>query len=453
MQVTGCGAKLTQPKYMIGKQDKDREIQVQVSEDIQYLKELSTNFRDRLITKGTLNFFNDTAIPKDLIDCRSTKCHMTGSLIVTPENGEVKVKYRTRGNFTQSIFGFDFLYVGYFGTEPVDVLAKISDYEDYEQANSYTYKDTIINKTGIPTNFALAQHGFGDPTVITDQTGTGWKPSDKGVTVEYTIKFQNPNSENAKKPVYLSSIKFICSKRELKKADVVLLSCIDSFSFDQSVDATDARCGGSGYDKDSAEIEAEITAVKRSPNDYWLNPFESRGEKMLRGVPVTKNFVIEEKVVNGVTYGFIHLSDLYANCNSVYISLGDNCVSYHFEPLQTPKLTALDTQETLTIYNPNDDFGSTYFHKDHIGQTVMVTYDSEEEVTVITGDDSKMNSFLAKFRVPSENYDNNKNSYLEFYAIITGIKQEFNNTDEVELDISMKVQRHQGKFYERVIID
>ena len=455
MAVSGtCGAKLTQPKYGINKQNKDREIQVFVSEDVNYLKEISTNERTKQVIKGTEMFFNETAIPKDLIDCRSNKCHMTGGLVVTPVEGEIKLKYQVKGDFTKAVFGYDFLYLGYTGTSKVDVISKISDYEDYEQANSYSYKDTVQSKTGIPTDYTIAQHGFGDANSVVEQTGTGWTPSHRGITIEYTISFQQPNEPEASKPVFLSSIKFVCSKTELHKADVVMLSCLDSFSFDQSVDATDARCLNVGYDKDSATVEAEITAVKRTPNDYWLNPFESRGIKTVTGVPVTKKFTVEEKDVNGVKFGYIELSDLYANCNSVYISLGDECLNYHFDPVQAPKLTSLDTQETLTIYNPNDEFGATYFHRDHIGQEVLVTYDTEEEATVITGGDSKMNSFLARFRMPIENFSNNKDSYYEFYGIITSVNQEFNNTDEVSLVISVTLKRDgEGNFYKRIIVE
>lgn len=455
MATTGtCGTKLTQPKYAIGKQVKDREIHVYVSEDINYLKEITTNERTKMVTKGKEMFFNETAIPKDSIDCRSDLCHMSGSLVVTPEDGEVKVKYQVRGDFTKALFGYSFIHLGFLGRGKVDVEAKVSDYDDYEQTNAYIYKDTVQSKTGIPTDFTVAQHGFGDMHIIKEQVGNGWTPSSHGITVEYTVKFQDKTLPESSKPIYLSSIKFICSKDELKKADVVILSCLDSFSFDQSVDATDARCLNSGYDKDSADVEVEITATKRTPNDNMLNPFEGRGVSTVYGVPVTKSFTIKEKEVNGAKFGYIELSDLYAECNSVYISLGDNCLNYHFTPVQAPKLTTLDTQETVTIYNQNDDYGTTYFHRDHIGQDVLVSYLVEEEALVYSGGDRKMDTFLARFLVPIENFDNNKKSFYEFYGIITDIKQEFNNSDEVELDISIKVRRYKdGDFYKRIVIN
>ena len=57
MAISGtCGARLTQPKYGINKQNKDREIQVLVSEDVNYLKEISTNERTKQVIKGTEMF-------------------------------------------------------------------------------------------------------------------------------------------------------------------------------------------------------------------------------------------------------------------------------------------------------------------------------------------------------------------------------------------------------------
>ena len=120
---------------------------------------------------------------------------MTGGLVVTPVDGEIKLKYQVKGDFTKAVFGYDFLYLGYTGTSKVDVISKISDYEDYEQANSYSYKDTVQSKTGIPTDYTIAQHGFGDANSIVEQTGTGWTPSHRGITIEYTISFQQPNEQ------------------------------------------------------------------------------------------------------------------------------------------------------------------------------------------------------------------------------------------------------------------
>lgn len=492
MAQINCNPKLSHPMYGYGKQDKSNVVIARVSEGINYLTEKSTR-NYSAITKGTLGFFDPTLLPPDMIRCNEAKCHMSGTLWITPNqasNSDLSVgvgaKYQIRGDYTAAAFGMHYLYLTYMGNDTLKVTAKVSDYEDYNQVNSYSFTDFVKHNTFNANDFVVAQFDFADPSKITSQTGSGWQPGTRGITVTYTIEhvggtggtaiyryigsgtasedegkpfeelyqlMETVNPALLAEPIGISSIKTICSREELHKADNVLLSCLTSIAPSTSVDATDARCFGAGYDPDSISIEYAIEATTRSANDWWINPLERRGDKTIAGIPTTREFVVEEKTVNGKTFGYFELSDLYAGCNSVIVSIGEDCRGYYLEPLSTPRITDVAQEEFITLYNPNDDFGGTYLNKNHIGKTVLVTYDAEREVEHIIADDSKLNSFEVEFIVPVTGQTNNKQEWIRFYALITEHSVEYNTTDEASLSLTAQVIRRNGRFYDKYIVE
>lgn len=86
--MTGCLPTMTHPLYGYGKQEKNEIIEVRVSEKINYLTERSTK-NYLAITQGTLFTFDAIALPDDLIRCNEQRCHMTGTLYITPNDGVV----------------------------------------------------------------------------------------------------------------------------------------------------------------------------------------------------------------------------------------------------------------------------------------------------------------------------------------------------------------------------
>ena len=94
-----------------------------------------------------------------------------------------------------------------------------------------------------------------------------------------------------------------------------------------------------------------FSGATRSLNDFWLNPLESKGGTIVAGIPTTRVFTVKGKTVNGTEYGYIELADLYPTCNSVIISLGENCNGVYLEPLQVPSVTPVDPNEFVAISN------------------------------------------------------------------------------------------------------
>lgn len=448
----GCTVNLSHPTYGFNKQDKSNIINVRVSDKINYLTERSTkNYLE--IGIGRLLSFDSIALPPDLIRCNEKRCHMSGTLYISPTAGVASAKYRIKGDYTRATFGFHFLYLTYLGNDTLTVRAKVSDYNDVNQTNSYTFTTTVNHVGNGINDYTVAQFDFSDVTRIASQTGNGWTPTQDGIVVTYTISHDNRQDTYVNEPIGISSIKTIACKDELHKADNVLLSCLESFNHNVSVSATDARCFGSGYDPDSIEVTTSIVATTRSHNDWWINPLERRGDKTVTGIPATRSFKVGRKSIGGVEYGYFELADLYPGCNSVIISVGNNCAGTYLEPLGTPSVASVDIHEFVSISNPHaGDFGSVYVNKKYIGQELLVTYDVETEVTHFVADEDKLNSFEAEFIIPRRRNNSQEIEYVKFYGIITSNSQEFTNTEEVRLTLEVTFVRRNGVFYDRYVV-
>lgn len=469
----GCAPKLSHPTYGYGIQNKNDIVIARVSEGIDYLVEYnSKNYY--VIDNGTLQMFDPTTLPPDLVRCNESKCHMTGTLWVTPEVGATvendekslylnnAVQYAIRGDFTTATFGYLFFYLDYMTEKFAQIDVTIADIDDYDFENSYTYR-ILKNKEKMYPGFEVMQVAFGDHTQITSQTGNGWTPSDRGIRIKIDVKTTRPIATDPDKrndinsyagtTVGLSSLKVICDKSELHKSDNVILSCLQSIQPDISVDATDASCFGQQYDKDSASVEFSIEARTRSKNDFWINPFERKGDQLIAAIPKTVVKTIEEvEIVNGdkkEVYGRFRLPDLAEGCNSIIVSLGQECEGIYLEPLQAPSVTPVDETEFVAIYRPKeDDFGVVYVNKRHIDKKVLVTYDAETEVDHFVADAEKLDSFETEFIVPITQ-NNGIKEYVKFYALVTEHSTEFTPTDEASLSLTLQVVRKNGKFYDR----
>lgn len=467
----GCLPKLSHPTYGYGTQNKDSVVIARVSEGIDYLVEHNAK-NYHTITDGILQSFDPTTLPPDLVRCNESKCHMTGTLWLNSQavskvsdvissdedvavgvetSGNLRVAgadYRIRGDFSTAVFGFNFLYLDYLAEKGGTLTVTIADYDDEEFTNSYNYTVHLPKKTTL--GFEVFQIALGDPMAIKSQKGTGWvptTPSTNGIHIKYTITLNTETYANS--PIGLSSIKFICDKSELHKADNVILSCLQSIAPNISVDATDASCFGQQYDKDSASVEFSVEARTRSKNDYWLNPFERKGDKIFAPLPKTKLLEVKPITIDGRDFGYFHLPDLSSGCNSIIVSLGEECEGIYLEPLQAPQLTSIDETEFIAIYQESSEaFGDVYVEKRHIGKKALVTYDADTEVDHFIADGEKMDSFESEFIVPLIQ-DGGIEEYVRFYALVTEHSMELNNTDEASLSLTLSVVRKNGKWYDR----
>lgn len=442
--MSNCFVDMAHPMHGYNAQDKNNVITVSVTEEIRPCVRWSTQHYNKIV-KGTNPLYVRKDVPEDQINCNPLKCMNTGTLYVVPAEKEVSVQYQVRANADDFALGFNFIYLKLPKAGDYKLMVKVSDYYDTPQTNSYTYS---YNFNMSAPGYSLRTIDFADSTVIT-QLGDGWKPSDQGVTIKYTVTYKG--SDEFTSQIGLSTGMIVDDRAELRKFSNVLLSCLTSFTHNVSVPATDARCFGSQYNKDDIEITKDITATTTSCNDYWLNPLQSMSRKLTSGVPVTDEFTVVEKIVDGKRYGSLALPDLYyGECNTITIS-SDRCECTYLSNLPTSTGVELEDDEFILLSQEHMGAyrGTVLVNPMYIGEKLLVTYNAERNVELIVANDKRLNK--THTRVIQEVLDTRgrKEYYVFNNVLITENSREFGTDSEVTLSLSLTVSRDDnGNFYE-----
>lgn len=442
--MANCFVDMAHPMHGYNAQDKNNVITVSVTEEIRPCVRWNTQHYNKIVS-GTNPLYVRKDVPEDQINCNPLKCMNTGTLYVVPAEKQVSVQYQVRANADDFALGFNFIYLKLPKAGDYKFIVKVSDYFDTLQTNSYTYEYNF--SMGAP-GYSLRTIDFADPTVMT-QVGNGWKPSDQGVTIKYTVTYKG--SDEFTSQIGLSTGMIVDDRAELRKFSNVLLSCLTSFTHNVSVPATDARCFGSQYNKDDIEITKDITATTTSCNDYWLNPLQSMSRKLTSGVPVTDEFNVVEKTVDGKRYGSLVLPDLYyGECNTITIS-SDRCECTYLSNLPTSTGVELEDDEFILLSQEHmvADRGTVLVNPMYIGEKLLVTYNAERNVELIVANDKRLNK--THTRVIQEVLDTRgrKEYYVFNNVLITENSREFGTDSEVTLSLSLTVSRDDnGNFYE-----
>lgn len=447
--MTNCFVDMAHPMHGYNAQDKNNVITVSVTEEIRPCVRWSAQHYES-ITKGTNPLYVRKDVPEDQINCNPLKCLNTGTLYLVPEDNSVGVHYQVRANADDFALGFNFIYLKLPKAGDYKLRVTVSDYYDTSQNNSYLYTyEFHMDSPG----YALRTIDFADSTVMTE-FGNGWTPSDQGVTISYAVDYlpdEDDEDDVLTGQIGLSTGMIVDDRAELRKFSNVLLSCLTSFTHNVSVPATDARCFGSQYNKDDIEITKDITATTTSCNDYWLNPLQSMSRTLTSGVPITDEFTVVEKIVNGKWYGSFVLPDLYyGECNTITIS-SDRCECTYLSKLPTSADVVLEDDEFILLSQQHmgADRGTVLVDKMYIGEKLLVTYNAERNVELIVANDKRLNK--THTRVIQEVLDTRgrKEYYVFNNVLITENSREFGTDSEVTLSLSLTVSRDDnGNFYE-----
>lgn len=442
--MSNCFVDMAHPMHGYNAQDKNNVITVSVTEEIRPCTRWSTQHYTKIGT-GTNPLYVRKDVPEDQINCNPLKCLNTGTLYVVPAEKAAEVQYQVRADSDDFALGFNFIYLKLPKAGNYELKVTVSDYYDTEQTNAYVY--TYSFSMGAP-GYSLRTIDFADSTVMS-QTGNGWNPSDHGVNIKYKVTYKG--SEEFTSQIGFSTGMIVDDRAELRKFANVLLSCLTSFTHNVSVPATDARCFGSQYNKDDIEITKDITATTTSCNDYWLNPLQSMSRKLTSGVPVTDEFTVVEKTVDGKRYGSLVLPDLYyGECNTITIS-SDRCECTYLSNLPTSTGVDLEDDEFILLSQEHmgADRGTVLVNQMYIGEKLLVTYNAERNVELIVANDKRLNK--THTRVIQEVLDTRgrKEYYVFNNVLITENSREFVTDSEVTLSLSLTVSRDDnGNFYE-----
>lgn len=442
--MANCFVDMAHPMHGYNAQDKNNVITVSVTEEIRPCVRWSTQHYTS-IGHGLNPLYVRKDVPEDQINCNPLKCLNTGTLYLVAQEKHIDVQYQVRANADDFALGFNFIYVKLPQAGNYQIKAVVSDYYDTAQANSYTY--TYNFSMGAP-GYSLRTIDFADSSVMT-QIGNGWTPSDHGVTIKYTVTYMGDDDFTGQ--IGLSTGMIVDDRAELRKFANVLLSCLTSFTHNVSVPATDARCFGAQYNKDDIEITKDITATTTSCNDYWLNPLQSMSRTLTSGVPVTDEFTVVTKTVDGKQYGSLVLPDLYyGECNTITIS-SDRCECTYLSNLPTSTGVDLEDDEFILLSQEHmgADRGTVLVNPMYIGEKLLVTYNAERNVELIVANDKRLNK--THTRVIQEVLDTRgrKEYYVFNNVLITENSREFGTDSEVTLSLSLTVSRDDnGNFYE-----
>lgn len=442
--MSNCFVDMAHPMRGYNAQDKNNVITVSVTEEIRPCVRWTTQHYNQLL-RGTNPLYVRKDVPEDQINCNPLKCMNSGTLYLVPENKYMVVKYRVRANADDFALGFHFIYLKLPKAGDYEFKVRVSDYYDTGQTNSYEY---TYNFHMDAPGYSLRTIDFADSRVMS-QTGTGWKPSDSGVVIQYLVHYKGEDEFTGQ--IGLSTGMIVDDRAELRKFANVLLSCLTSFTHNVSVPATDARCFGSQYNKDDIEITKDITATTTSCNDYWLNPLQSMSRTLTSGVPVTDEFKVVEKTVDGKRYGSLVLPDLYyGECNTITIS-SDRCECTYLSNLPTSTGVALEDDEFILLSQEHmgANRGTVLVNPMYIGEKLLVTYNAERNVELIVANDKRLNK--THTRVIQEVLDTRgrKEYYVFNNVLITENSREFGTDSEVTLSLSLTVSRDDnGNFYE-----
>lgn len=442
--MTNCFVDMAHPMHGYNAQDKNNVITVSVTEEIRPCVRWSTEHYNYII-RGTKPLYVRKDVPEDQINCNPLKCMNTGTLYLVPDEKKVSLNYQVRANADDFALGFNFIYLKLPKAGKYELKVTVSDYYDTESLNAYAY---TYNFNMSAPGYSLRTIDFADSSVMT-QLGKGWTPSDQGVTIKFGVTYKGDDEFTSQ--IGLSTGMIVDDRAELRKSANVLLSCLTSFTHNVSVPATDARCFGSQYNKDDIEITKDITATTTSCNDYWLNPLQSMSRTFTSGVPVTDEFTVVKKTVDGKQYGSFVLPDLYyGECNTITIS-SDRCECTYLSNLPTSTGVELEDDEFILLSQEHmgADRGTVLVNPMYIGEKLLVTYNAERNVELIVANDKRLNK--THTRVIQEVLDTRgrKEYYVFNNVLITENSREFGTDSEVTLSLSLTVSRDDnGNFYE-----
>lgn len=235
--------------------------------------------------------------------------------------------------------------------------------------NADVYKLTAIT-TSEGNGQALVAIALSD--VPTKLIGTGWDK--KGIA---TMTVAVVESAKGTGVVSLGNIQVFDTIAEFSKNDVGWMTCLDTFEFNPSMDATDPDCVKVALDPSSADTEITINAKKWSSNLLDASPLMELVDDDSRAIPVMTKGVVD---ANGLVAlpGFSTAECGFIGAQSEDCNADEGRLKY----------MSLDTVKTLSedqfqiVHDKEKNLFYARFNEDYIGSTVTVIYPKDIEVEV-----------------------------------------------------------------------
>lgn len=208
--------------------------------------------------------------------------------------------------------------------------------------------------------------------VPTKLIGSGWAKT--GIT---TMTISVVESAKGAGTVGIGNIQVFDTIAEFAKNDVGWMTCLDTFEFNPSMDATDPDCVKVALDPSSADTEITINAKKWSSNLLDASPLIELVDDQSRAIPVMTKGVVDSKGMVSLP-GFSTTECGFIGAQSEDCNADEGRLKY----------MSLDTVKTLSedqfqiVHDKDKDLYFARFNQDYIGSTVTVIYPKDIDVEV-----------------------------------------------------------------------
>lgn len=200
--------------------------------------------------------------------------------------------------------------------------------------------------------------------------GTGW--TKKGIANVLVVVQESTKKTGV---VGIGNIQVFDTIAEFAKNDVGWMTCLDTFEFNPSMDATDPDCVKVALDPSSADTEITINAKKWSSNLLDASPLLELVDDEERAIPVmTKGVVSAEGLV--ALQGFSKSECGFIGAQSEDCNADEGRLKY----MSLNTIANLAEDQFQIVKKGNQYYAK--FSLDYVGSTVTVIYPKDIEVEV-----------------------------------------------------------------------
>lgn len=202
--------------------------------------------------------------------------------------------------------------------------------------------------------------------------GKGWsKTGEAYISIAISEKSGTTGSAG------IGNIQVFDTIAEFAKNNVGWITCLDTFEFNPTMDATDPDCVKVALDPSSADTEVTITAKKWSSNLLDASPLLELTDADTRAVPAMTKAVVDKN-------GRVLLQDFSEmECGFIGAQSEDcNADEGRLKYMSLPTVANLSEDQFQIVHDKAKNLYYARFHEDYIGSTVTVIYPKDIDVEV-----------------------------------------------------------------------
>lgn len=404
--------------------NQNTEIDFRIRRDLPDCKKI--NAKNYTAASGTVAF-NKYRKPINRFECGRKGCITTG--VLNAEAADTTVTYAASidADYAAGVATY-YVYPAADAVYPITVTFKISDKDDFANADVYTTEiteDMVTSDGFVPVmvNFASAPDSV---------EGEGWTASDAGAFIQLS----------ADKVVGYSSISFYESMDDFDIEETVTISCLTTIGGTFDLEVVEAQCQESRYNDQINTLTYPVTGTKITPNYMNLFPMMAKGENTVGFDMVTEKKTIGED-------GKVTLPDVNQDvCGFITVQADDSCdvTEAMFTKSNATSIDDVDEGHYIVVKNA-DGTTDIVFNQVQAGVEVLVRYPRQVEIEEFVANPENLNSNQVSMVVPIYQNDGTKLLYVFDNVYITSFPATI-TTDAAEFAFTLTIGRDDdGNFF------